>query len=80
MKDSLSFRSLDISGTISIGRKFSDAFEHNGAVYFVPFNADAVGVLEIETEHFLLLDIATSISRNFKPLGRENASTGCRKR
>eukprot|EP00439_Symbiodinium_sp_Y106_P078214 s482_g17.t1 len=78
--DSLSFRSLDISGTISIGRKFSDAFEHNGAVYFVPFNADAVGVLEIETEHFLLLDIATSISRNFKPLGRENASTVCRKR
>ncbi|CAE7842292.1 unnamed protein product, partial [Symbiodinium sp. KB8] len=67
--DSLSFRSLDISETISIGRKFSDAFEHNGAVYFVPFNADAVGVLEIETEHFLLLDIATSISRNFKYWG-----------
>ena len=53
---------------ISIDTKFTDAFERDGVVYFTPFNADSVGALDIETEHFRLLDISKTISRDFKPL------------
>jgi len=64
------FTTIDISSTISSDNKyFGGVLGPNGRIYFVPYNADNIGILDPSTSSFSTLDISSSISSNNKYLG-----------
>lgn len=60
------FHAVDISSTISIDTKFTDAFVRDEVIYFVPFNADGVGALHLESHRFELLQPGNFAAQSFK--------------
>ena len=64
------FTTLDISSFISSGRKYAGGvLGPNGLIYFIPFNAKNVGILNPSSSSFSTLDISSSISSNGKYSG-----------
>lgn len=58
--------------------RFTDAFVQNGVIYFVPFNANAVGALYLEKHHFELVKIPNLAAENYKFWGAIQAQPGWR--
>jgi hypothetical protein len=64
------FTTLDISSFISSGSKYrGGVLGPNGLIYFIPFNADNVGILNPSSSSFSTLDISSSISSDYKYIG-----------
>ena len=59
------FTTLDISSFISSDWKYrGGVLGPNGLIYFIPYNADNVGILNPSSSSFSTLDISSSISSN----------------
>ena len=46
--------------------RFTDAFVRDEVIYFVPFNADGVGALHLESHRFELLQPGNFAAQSFK--------------
>ena len=61
------FTTMDISSTISSGYKYAGGvLGPDGLIYFVPFNAHNIGILDASSSSFSTLDISSSISSSSK--------------
>jgi len=64
------FTTLDISSSISSWRKYSGGvLGPNGLIYFIPYNADHIGILNPSSNSFSTLDISSFISSGSKYYG-----------
>jgi len=64
---SSTFTGTDIASTISSdGKYFGGVLGPNGLIYFVPYNADNIGVLNPSSSSFTTINIASTISSDGK--------------
>ena len=64
------FTTMDISSTISSGNKYAGGvLGPDGLIYFVPYNADKIGILDASSSSFSTLDISSYISWDYKYFG-----------
>jgi hypothetical protein len=61
------FSIIDISSVITLDGKYEGAvLAPNGHIYFVPFNADGIGVFNPSTRVFSVIDISSTIAHDYK--------------
>ena len=64
------FTTLDISSFISSGNKYAGGvLGPNGLIYFIPYWANHIGILNPSSNSFSTLDISSFISSNYKYFG-----------